>query len=104
MGPTFIFTSVCKVGKSTKLFNFIVDEEQNVFKFTPAILQVANLADSQPVTFTEVCYFFEGFVFWLPAPRSIDDRFYSNVECRIMGFSNYFTLEKLCVSFVNLLF
>ena len=52
IGPTFVFTSVCKVGRATKVMTFLVDTEnpQNFFR---VVLRVANLADASPVTFSE---------------------------------------------------
>ena len=52
-GSRFVFSSVCKVGRSTKVFSYLIDIDE-IGYFKPVIIRVANLADAPPVTYQEV--------------------------------------------------
>jgi hypothetical protein len=52
-GSRFVYSSVCKVGRSTKVFSFLIDIDDIAY-FNPVIVRVANLADAPPVTYQEV--------------------------------------------------
>lgn len=56
IGPSFVYTSVCKVGRATKVMTFLVDNENRPQKFTRVILKVSNLEDANPVTYIQVIF------------------------------------------------